>query len=578
LTVGATSAALVVSIDPARGEVLCVQADPARVRTHTTPTQTLYSIGRPQLIEGSGGREPGGDELLRMLADDRLWQLTGDFALVAVGSNGVAAAIDRFGMQPLCWRRDGQQLHLSDRADELPGAELELTPQLLYDYLHFHMLPAPITAWRGVERLPLGHRLDANAAGCRVARWWQPKFDEQQQTPFSQLREEFLACLDGAVRRAAGSDADAAFLSGGTDSSTVAGLLGRVRGKPARSFSIGFAVEGYDEMAYARIAASAFATDHAEYYVTADDVLAHLPAVAGTFDQPFGNSSALPAYLCARFARERGVAVMLAGDGGDELFGGNERYARQRLFEPYASVPKSLRRGLLEPLAAGSLARKLPLLRKGASYVRQAATPLPDRLEDHNLLLRLGIERLFAPELLAAIDLAAPLRLRREVWAQADCRSTINHLLHYDWRFTLADSDLPKVREATRLAGVEARYPLLDSALDDFALRLAPEMKLRGNQLRWFFKEALRGFLPDEILRKSKHGFGLPFGAWVVGHRPLGDFIRATIDSLLARGWLQAPFVREILDRRLPEHPGYYGELIWLLTVLELRLQKAQLK
>jgi asparagine synthase (glutamine-hydrolysing) len=436
------------------------------------------------------------------------------------------------------------------------------------------MLPAPETAWRGVQRLPLGHRLDADARGARVDRWWRPVFDEQRDTPFAQLRDEFLACLEGAVRRAAGDDAEAAFLSGGTDSSTVAGLLGRVRGRPARTFSIGFAVEGYDEMAYARIAASAFSTDHAEYYVTAGDVLAHLPAVAGTFDQPFGNSSALPAYLCARYARERGVGVMLAGDGGDELFGGNERYARQKLFEPYDSVPRALRRGLLEPLATNAAVRGVPLLRKGASYVRQAATPLPDRLEDHNLLVRLGVERLLAPELLAAIDQGAPLRLRRDVWSQAKCRSTINHLLHYDWRFTLADSDLPKVREATRLAGVEARYPLLDSALDAFALRLAPDMKLRGRQLRWFFKEALRGFLPDEILKKSKHGFGLPFGAWVVGHPPLAEFIRATIDRLLARGWFQAPFVREILDQRLREHPGYYGELIWLLTVLELRLSR----
>jgi asparagine synthase (glutamine-hydrolysing) len=572
-----TAEALAVSVDLRERRILRVQADAAHVRTHVLPGCTLYCIGRPLLIEGDSGRTPSGDELLRCLTAGGLPKLSGDFALVAVGSDGtVQAAIDRFGMQPLCWRLDGDMLHVSDRADAVPGAELSLTPQLLYDYLHFHMLPAPATAWRGVQRLPLGHRLDADVRGARASRWWQPVFDEQRDTPFAQLREEFLACLDGAVRRAAGADAEAAFLSGGTDSSTVAGLLGRVRGRPARTFSIGFAVAGYDEMDYARIAARAFSTDHAEYYVTADDVLAHLPAVAGTFDQPFGNSSALPAYLCARQAKERGIGVMLAGDGGDELFGGNERYARQKLFEPYEAVPSAVRRGLLEPLADATLVRSVPLLRKGASYVRQAATPLPDRLEDHNLLVRLGVERLFALELLAAIDREAPLRLRREVWSQAQCSSTINHLLHYDWRFTLADSDLPKVREATRLAGVEARYPLLDSALDDFALRLAPEMKLRGRKLRWFFKEALRGFLPEEILRKSKHGFGLPFGAWVVEHRPLADFIRATIDGLLARGWLQSPFVREILDRHLPEHPGYYGELIWLLTVLELRLQRAQ--
>jgi asparagine synthase (glutamine-hydrolysing) len=532
------------------------------------------------LIEGNAGRTPTGAELLQCLADGAqgLSRLTGAFALIAVEASGasISAAIDRFGMQPLCWRFDDGVLHLSERADAVPGADLSLSPQALYVFLHFHMLPAPQTAWRNVQRLPLGHRLDADERGARATQWWRPVFDEHHEAPFPALRDEFIACLEGAVRRTADDDADSCFLSGGTDSSTVAGLLGRVRQKPPRTFSIGFAVDGYDEMTYARIAAQAFKTDHVEYYVTADDVLAHLPAVAGTFDQPFGNSSALPAYLCARQARERGVAVMLAGDGGDELFGGNARYAKQRLFEPYAAIPGAIRRGLLEPLAAGAWTRGVPGLSKLASYVRQAATPLPDRLEDYNLLRRVGAARLLSPDLLAAVDIEAPLRLRREVWAQAGCASTINRMLHYDWRFTLADSDLPKVREATQLAGIEARYPLLDSELDAFALRLAPSMKLRGSKLRYFFKEALRGFLPDEILAKSKHGFGLPFGAWAVSHPPLRDFVHATIDRLLQRGWLQAPFVREILDRHLREHPGYYGELVWLLMVLELRLAQTR--
>ncbi len=573
-----SAAALVLSVDLRQRRILHEQVDAARVHAHRAERGTVYWTGRPRIVEGSGGRTPTGDELLQCLTGGgtALSQLTGAFALVAVDADGanVSAAIDRFGMQPLCWRFDDGILHLSDRADAVPGADLSLTPQGVYDFLHFHMLPAPETAWPNVQRLPLGQRIDADERGARVTRWWNPVFDERHEPPFAALRDEFIACLEGAVRRAADDGADSCFLSGGTDSSTVAGLLGRVNRHPSRTFSIGFAVDGYDEMKYARIAAQAFSTDHVEYYVTADDVLTHLPAVAGTFDQPFGNSSALAAYLCARQARERGVTVMLAGDGGDELFGGNERYARQRLFEPYSAVPGALRRGLLEPLAAQSWTRSVPGLGKLASYVRQAATPLPDRLEDYNLLTRLGTGRLLSPDLLAEVDEGAPMRLRREVWSQARCSSTINHMLHYDWRFTLADSDLPKVREATQLAGVEARYPLLDSQLDDFALRLAPEMKLKGRQLRYFFKEALRGFLPDEILRKSKHGFGLPFGAWAVGHAPLRDFVRATIDRLLQRGWFQAPFVREILDRHLPQYPNYYGELIWQLMVLELRLSK----
>ena len=207
-----------------------------------------------------------------------------------------------------------------------------------------------------------------------------------------------------------------------------------VSGKTIASYSIGFDAQGYDEMKYARLAAKHFKTDHHEYYITPDDLVRSIPAVAGHYDQPFGNSSALPAYYCAKMAREDGVSKVLAGDGGDELFGGNTRYAKQKVFGWYDTMPVVLRRQLFEPVSKFPLVNKVPLVRKVFSYVNQAKVPMPDRLMTYNLLLRLGVHEILTPELLARVDQDSPAQQQRNVWALARTDSLVNRMLAFDWR------------------------------------------------------------------------------------------------------------------------------------------------
>ena len=147
--------------------------------------------------------------------------------------------------------------------------------------------------------------------------------------------------------------------------------------------------------------------------------------------------------------------------------------------------------------------------------------------------------------------------------------SLINRMLAYDWRYTLADSDLPKVRGATSMAGIEVGYPLLGDRLTDFSMSLPPDWKLRRFKLRWFFKEALRGFLPDEILTKKKQGFGLPFGVWATRNPELKQLAEESLLSLAGRGIVRTDFVLGLFSEHLPEHPGYYGEMVWILMMLE---------
>jgi len=496
--------------------------------------------------------------------------VTGDFAVAFLEPGGrTLMAVDRFAIRSMCYRLDEGTLRFAARADELADASTEIDPQAIFDYLYFHVIPSPRTIYKGIFRLPPGHCAVFEKGQLTVTPYWTPTFEEQRGASFGDLKDEFRQLLYDAVARQLDGSKAACFLSGGTDSSTVAGMVARACGRPGATYSIGFDEQGYDEMEFARLAAKHFQTEHHEYYVTPDDLVRSIPAVAAHYDQPFGNSSALPAYYCAKMARADGVGKLLAGDGGDELFGGNTRYAKQKVFGWYDHLPAGLRTGLLEPLSRSSLMNQIPLLRKGASYVNQAQVPMPDRLMTYNLLFRLGIQAMLSPELLAQVDQHDPARQQGRVWGQARTDNLLNRMLAFDWRYTLADCDLPKVVGTTELAGVGVGFRLLYDRLLAFSQRLPANYKLKGLKLRWFFKEALRDFLPAEIIAKKKQGFGLPFGVWANAHPALKTLAADSLYSLARRGVVRTDFVQNLLDQRLPEHPGYYGEMVWILTMLE---------
>ena len=506
-----------------------------------------------------------------------LHEVHGDFAIAVTLADGRSVlAVDRFAVRSLCWRIVDGLLHVASRADELAAIApaVGIDEQAIYDYLYFHVIPAPRTIHRGVQRLPAGHFAVFANGRIDIAPYWTPRFDEPARPDLDALSAEFRGLLRDAVARQLDGSKAACFLSGGTDSSTVAGMIGQASGTQAHTYSIGFEAEGYDEMQYARIAARHFGAKHHEYYVTPDDLVRSMADVAASYDQPFGNSSVLPAYYCAKMARNDGVSRLLAGDGGDELFGGNSRYAKQRIFGWYQHVPAGLRRALIEPTLSSKTLTKLPLMRKGASYVEQAREPMPERLQMYNLLLRVGPAQVFTPEFLSRVDGMAPLRQQVEVWQQADTPQWVNRTLAFDWRYTLAEADLPKVCGSARLAGVDVGFPFLDEALLAFSMRLPASYKLKGLSLRWFFKHALRGFLPEAIISKKKQGFGLPFGVWATRHEPLHRLASDALRSLATRGIVRPQFIETLLTELLPAHPGYYGEMVWILCMLELWLQR----
>jgi asparagine synthase (glutamine-hydrolysing) len=496
--------------------------------------------------------------------------VAGDFCIALTDIQGrTFLAVDRFGVHSICYRLRAGHLQVAQRAVDLAGADASIDPQAIFDYLYFHVIPGPRTAFKDVQRLPAGHYALFEDGRLTVAPWWTPAFVEHSVRPLGELTSEFRQILRESVEAQVDGKRVGCFLSGGTDSSTLTGMLQQAQQSPPLTFSIGFDAEGYDEMEYARITARHFKTDHHEYYVTPEDVVRCVPDIAKFYDQPFGNSSVAPAYYCAKLAADNGVERMLAGDGGDELFGGNTRYAKQRIFALYERLPGSVRARLLEPtLSHTSLLARIPGIKKAVSYVEQARVPMPDRLQAYNLLTWLGPAEVLTPEFLSLVDPAAPLRQQRAIYQACTATSLVNRMLAYDWKYTLADNDLPKVTGAVGLAGISVGFPLLDNRVVDFSLRLEPHLKVNGLTLRWFFKHALRGFLPPQTISKKKHGFGLPVGAWMMTHSGLRTIALDSLDMLRGGGIVRPAFIDRLAKEYLPQHPRYYGEMVWILMML----------
>lgn len=548
--------------------------------------QVSLAVGAPVFRDAAiarcahdNGVLAGWQAAFRQGGADAAAKVDGEFAVALREPSGrTFLAVDRFSIRTLCYRIVGDELRFALRADTLVDAAdtAPLDPQAIFDYVYFHVIPSPRTIFKDVFRLPPGHYALFENGKLTVAPYWVPTFDEAAAFRPGTEKETFRQLLREAVADQLDGSKPACFLSGGTDSSTVAGMIGLAAGRPAATYSIGFEAEGYDEMEFARITARHFGTEHHEYYVTPADLLTGIPAVAAHYDQPFGNSSAVPAYFCARVAHDDGVTRLLAGDGGDELFGGNSRYAKQKVFGAWESIPRALRGGLLEPIFGLPAIAKAPLLRKGASYIEQARVPMPDRMHTWNLLNSLGMTNIFTPAFLEGVDVTAPARQQREVWSQAVTGDLVNRMLAFDWHYTLAETDLPKVCGTTELAQVSVGFPMLDPRLLAYSLRMPPRFKVKGLKLRSFFKEALRGFLPDETIAKKKQGFGLPFGVWATRHDGLRRLAADSLGSLSTRGIIRPEFLKELLDERLAKHPGYYGEMIWILMMLEQWIQSHQ--
>ncbi len=505
-----------------------------------------------------------------------LRHLRGSFALAVVEPEQGRAllAIDRVGIKRLTYQAvDGLLLFASsiDGLKAHPAFAGTLSPQAIYNYLHHSIIPGPDSIYEGVRKLLPGECLRLEGGRMTVASYWQPPAPPRRAS-FAALASEMVDRLQAAVERAIdsrGGGEVGAFLSGGLDSSTVLGLATRKVGAPVKSFTIGFDAQGFDERGFADIAARFYRSEHRTYNVTPADAAAMLDRVAAAYDEPFGNSSAVPTYFCARLAGEHGVRLMLAGDGGDEIFAGNERYLQQEVFELYNRVPPVLRRALEPALLGLPGGARIPLLRKLRSYVQRARTAMPDRMQTYNFLTEARVAEVFEPEFRRRVDPEGPLQSLRHAYERCPPGPMLSRMLQFDMQVTLADNDLRKVTAMCGLAEMQVAFPFLDQEVVEFGARVPPRLLLRHFKLREFYKRAMREVLPPEVIAKRKHGFGMPIRHWIAADTPVRHEVAAALTSLKNRGIVRPAF----LDRLLADGPGQvageYGQLAWYLAVLE---------
>lgn len=483
--------------------------------------------------------------------------------------------IDRIGVKSLYWRREGDRLLFASRVGGIRAIQrdpVDVNPTAILQFLLFSAVPAPISSDQGTEKLRPGTFLTFRSGIVVEHQYWDleyPESDDQSVSHWSQeLREGMRAAvhrhLDGCEQTTTGC-----YLSGGTDSSSVVAFASE-RHKPARSFSIAFEESGFSEIEFARTAAAAFHTDHSEKFLTPQDASNALDKIIAYYDEPFANSSAIGSYYCAVLAREKGVGTLLAGDGGDELFGGNERYATDKRFALYYSLPKWLRRGLIEPVVSllpqdGS---KLSLPRK---YVRRANIPNPRRILSYGFFLSMPPEEIFEDGFLQQVGTQNWLGVPEEHFRRVRASSELNRILYLDVKMTLADNDLRKVSGTAELAGVNVRYPLLDDRLAELSGRIPVALKLRGFEKRYIFKQAMKDILPRKVLYKKKHGFGVPLAQWLLQEPRMRELVGDLMHDphTRQRGYFRAGFVERLMNLH-KEQPNFYGEIVWYLVALEL--------
>lgn len=541
---------------------------------------------QPQYLNGLGqGRDIASLLLERYLNEgiDFLAHLHGDFAIaIWDGREGrLHVATDRFRVHPIFYVIERETFTFASRMRGLRGREAAahgaIDPRAILDVVALSAIATPRTILTGVRKLSPGEVLTWQDGQVRLNPYWRINFLRPSPQEEPELAMQLRAHVSDAVSSRSLVDAGekrlGTFLSGGVDSSTVTGLLKALSQSEVHSFSIGFGEQRFDELEYARIAARHFGVPHHEYVVTAQDAREAIPVFLDAFDEPFANASAIPTYFCAKFAKEHNVDILYAGDGGDELFAGNERYSEQRLFEYYDQVPPWLRNAL--GLTIQRLARMtgLPLFEKGARYIRRASIPLPQRLTTYGFFNVVSLQDLFEPDFLRSLGNAPnPYEPIERHYLQAPADTELDRQLYLDLKFAISDNDLFKVTRMTEAAGVIVRFPFLDHRLAEFATEVPARMKMRGRKLRTFFKDAYSDFLPEAIRTKTKHGFGLPIPIWLRTDPYLHELMRELVLSprSLQRGYFRKSMLEELIRRHQSDATSFYGAILWNLMILEL--------
>lgn len=495
------------------------------------------------------------------------------FALWDARRQQLLIARDRVGKKPLFYSFTGGELVFASELGALmqdASVAREIDPAAIDCYLTYGYVPTPHSIFKAVRKLPPAHTLVLRDGTLKLRRYWQLDYSQKlDASNLAEIAEEVRRRIRIATERRLISDVPlGAFLSGGIDSSAVVAAMAEASSTPVKTFSIGFEDGRFDELRYARQVAERFGTEHHEFVVRPSSIDI-APRIVRHYGEPFADPSALPSFQLAALTRKH-VTVALNGDGGDESFGGYTRYVSNRLAGRLDSLPAALRR------LGGSLGQRLhsadtgSLVSKARRLSSGLALPADERYLSYVSWFNEAQRRqLYTSEFCDLANPGGAAGVLGRVWEGASGSDVVDVMLEVDASTYLVDDLITKIDIATMAHGLEARSPLLDHELMQFAASIPADLKVRGKEKKWILRQALRGWIPNEILDRPKQGFTVPVGSWF-----RQDLRQSVTEVLLdretiGRGYFDRAAVQGMLDRHLSAQADE-SKRLWALFMLEL--------
>ena len=505
-------------------------------------------------------------------------------------------ARDRFGEKPLYYGVFAGKLLFASELKALlmhPDVEKKLNFQALRQYLAFDYVPAPLSIYQGIFKLPAAHSLTLENGEIKIERYWNLSFQKRQPAPsIEEAAEELRELLADAVKIRLGSDVPlGVLLSGGVDSSSIAAFAQQFSSKPLKTFSIGFDEASFDESHFARKVAKHLGTEHYEDILSVDKAADLLPEIATWLDEPLADASILPMFLLSRFVRSE-VTVALGGDGGDEIFGGYPWYYAHKMAERYEKIPRFLRHNFFE-----NIFNNLPAAAKNMPFDFMAKRFIKG-LEHQDLVERhfsfIGSftineqENLLTGEVksLNGADIYAEARHCLQIWDESNLNGAASvfasdHIIEkmqlLDMKFFLAEDILTKVDRSSMAVSLEVRSPFLDPRIAEFSASMPRDYKLNcktakfafGRTGKFILKKAVAPMLPSQIIKRRKQGFSVPVAEWL--NSKLNPLVRDLLapDRIKNQGLFNPVFVQKLLNEHETGKANHHKTL-WTLLIFQL--------
>lgn len=502
-----------------------------------------------------------------------LHHLNGMFAFAIYDKNRdrLFLARDRLGIKPVYYYEAKNKFIFASEIKAIllnDSVKRDLDYEAIGDFLNLSYIPAPKTVFKQIRKLPAGCYLYLNDGNIKIHEYWRPVPGQGiQGYKEADYHENLEELIKASVKRRLISEVPlGAFLSGGVDSSLIVGMMSELEDKPVQTFSIGFDIEKFNELPYAKMVSEHCNTNH-HTRILSPKIEELLPELISNFDQPFADPSFLPTYLLSKVAHET-VTVALSGDGGDELFGGYNRYADGVKSDKYDFLPSFIKDGIR--MVSNGLSPNF----KGSTRMRRMALDKEARYYDYHNRFPASLQRtVFSEDLIKKLDGYDSFEVFKKYFDEVSyVDDYLTKMQYVDIRTYLVDNNLEKVDKMSMLNSLEVRVPLLDHTVVEFAMNLPSSLKIAKGEKKSLLKKITSKYVPHDAVYRAKRGFSVPISAWF--RENLKDYIGGilTEKKTLERGFVNPQGVNYLIDRNKKEERGYDVKL-WNLLILELYMR-----